>query len=221
MFRRWRRRQVSKKVKEGDGSPLLPFRFWQLLHRSLFTIEHPTGHPHDDVPVHTYAIDVNLFDDESRALLYRDGTQYAVSTMPAAFPVSGGFIEVAATMFGMKRIHLVLDSGEEQQLRPAPRTAEHGRAVFGQRFPRTSRLIAGTAIAVLLIGLAVGVPQLIEQLSQIPPIADRFGTFSAPFSPPVWVNTTLLVGGVAAAFERALTLRNHWLIDADTWLFGD
>ena len=217
MFRHWRRRRKSAKVEHGDGTPLQPFRFWHLFYRSLFVTEHPN----DDDQVHTYAVDVNFFDEKSRAFLYRDGTQHAVSKMPAAFPISGGFIEVAATMFGMKRVHLVLNSGEERQLRPAPRTAEHRRAVFGQRFPGMSRLIAGTAIVILLIGLVVGVPQLIEQVSQIPIIAERFGSFSAPFSPPGWVNTTLLVGGIAAAFERALTLRNHWLIDADTWLFGD
>jgi hypothetical protein len=33
---------------------------------------------------------------------------------------------------------------------------------------------------------------------------------------PAWANTTVTVAGVLAATERALTLRNHWLIDLDT-----
>ena len=42
------------------------------------------------------------------------------------------------------------------------------------------------------------------------------GTFTSPIQLPAWLNTALLVAGIIAAFERALTLRNHWLIDADT-----
>lgn len=34
---------------------------------------------------------------------------------------------------------------------------------------------------------------------------------------PSWLNTTLTVAGVLASLERALTLRNHWLPDVDTF----
>lgn len=207
-----------RKVEPGDGRPLPAYRHGHLLWRSLFAIEHtdPAGGT-----AHEYAVDVNLFDLDGRAALYRDGVRHAVAPLPAAFPVPGGVVEVASSMLGLKRVHLVLDSGEERQLRPAPRTAEHWRARLGQRWPRLSRWLAGTAIAVLLVGLALGLPQAVEQVSRVPAVADRFGTVTSPVSLPSWLNTTLLVAGLLAALERALTLRNHWLIDADTWLLGD
>lgn len=37
---------------------------------------------------------------------------------------------------------------------------------------------------------------------------------------PGWLNTIVALAGVAASLERAFTLRNHWLIDLDTWWLG-
>lgn len=216
MIRQWRRRRAIKKVKPGNGKPLRPYRRWHVLWRSQFLLElaGPGGEA-----VH-YAVDVDFFDLFDRAELYRDGVQHAVASSPAAFPVPGGVIEVAASTYGMKRVHLVLDSGEEQQLRPAPRTAEHWRARLGHRHPRLSRWLGATAVAVLVLGLVLLVPQVLEQVSEFPEVADWF-TFTSPISLPPWLNTTLFVAGILAAIERGLTLRNHWLIDADTWWLGD
>lgn len=213
VFGRWRRRRAVAKVKPGDGRPLRPYHPVHMLWRSLFTLElaGPGVNPVE------YAVDVNFFDLSEKAELYRDGSQHAVASLPAAFPVPGGVIEVAASTYGMKRVHLALDSGEERQLHPAPRTAEFWRARLAHRHPRLSRWIGWAAVAVLLNGLVLIVPQALEQLTRIPEAANLVGTFTSPFSPPPWLNTTLLVAGILAAMERALTLRNHWLIDADTW----
>lgn len=216
MFSRWRRQRALKKVKPGDGRRLRTFHWWHGLWRTRFvgTYAAPGEEPHE------YTVEVSYFDLEGRVELYRDGVQHATATAPAVFPVPGGVIDVAMSTFGMKRVHLVLDSGGEHQLRAAPRTMEHGRAVLHRRHPTLSRWIARTAIAVLLVGLVLVVPQLLERVTTIPEVAERVGTFTSPISMPSWLNLTLGLAGVAAGLERALTLRNHWLIDADTWMLG-
>ncbi|MGI6879699.1 hypothetical protein [Microbacterium sp. gxy059] len=150
------------------------------------------------------------------AVLYRDGVQLYRSTLPATFPVPGGVIEVAASGYGASRMHFVSERGGEQVLAPHSRTAEGLRARFDRRFPAASRGIGVLAIIILLIGLVTGIPQMIEIITQIDPIAERIGTFTSPIQLPFWLNTTLLIAGMLAATERALTLRNHWLIDFDT-----
>ncbi|HIY24637.1 MAG TPA: hypothetical protein H9837_10105 [Candidatus Brachybacterium merdigallinarum] len=151
-----------------------------------------------------------------QAALYRDGVQVARANFPAVFPVPDGAIEVATGTYGLTRMHLVPEQGPARALRPHPRTMEGRRSRFGQRHPALSRLLGVVAVLVLLISLAVTVPQIVEQVTTLEPVAERVGTFTSPISLPAWANTSLLVIGALAAFERALTLRNHWLIDADT-----
>lgn len=216
MFRRWRRQRALRKVKPGDGSRLKPYRGWHVLSRSLFflDLDGPDGEGHQ------YAVDVNYFEDW-KAVLYRDGRQEASATLPAMLPVPGGVIEVDASTWGLRRMHLLPDDGEERQLRPHPRSAEAWRARFGHRFPRASKTLGGAAIVVLLVSLALGLPQIVEWVSHQQIVADRVGTFTSPLTLPAALNTTLLVAGVVAAMERALTLRSHWLIDAESWWLGD
>ena len=71
-------------------------------------------------------------------------------------------------------------------------------------------------LALLLIGVVLMLPQAAELITSIPPVAERVGAFTSPMQLPAWLNVTVTVAGVLAAVERALTLRNHWLIDADT-----
>lgn len=197
------------KVRTGDDRPLAPMRGWQVLHRSVFGLEH-AGHRYD--------VEVLFLDDEAR--LYTDGRQTARSWLPARFPVPGGRLEVAATTYGLKRMHLVLDDGTTAALRPARGTAERWRAELGHRHPALDRWLARGAVLVLLVGLVVALPALAELVTGIEVVADLLGgSFTSPFALPAPVSTTLTVAGVAAAVERGLTLRNHWLIDLDTsWL---
>ena len=261
-FKRWRRERRLGRVRDGDGSALVDFRFRDLFgSRSLFFIrlhEQATG-PDTATPDHVYAVDVRHYaekiarkepseknawlkdivgerlteqilgsDEEAEeersqgipAALYRDGVQIARSNLPAAFPVPGGVIEAARSSYGLTRMHYVTETegGEstERMLRPHRRSPEGIRARMAHRLPRLSRFVGGIAIVVLLVGLVTGIPQGIQMISEIPPIADRFGTFTSPFQFPEWLNVTLLVAGILAAIERALMLKNHWLIDLDT-----
>ena len=61
-------------------------------------------------------------------------------------------------------------------------------------------------------------PQGAELMTGRAPVAERVGTCTAPIQLRVGLNISRMAGGVLAATERALTLRNHWLIAADpTW----
>ncbi len=66
----------------------------------------------------------------------------------------------------------------------------------------------------LVIPLALLIPQLIEVISGVPPITDRIGTFTSPIQLPAWLNLTLTVGAAVASTERALRLRYNWLLDS-------
>ena len=153
--------------------------------------------------------------------VYRDGRQIHRSNLPAAFQVPGGVIEVEASLFGLTRMHYVRD-GAELVLQPDGHSLEGLRARFGRKFPVLSRVIGAVAVVILLAGLVVGAPQLLELVTGWDVIAQRVGTFTSPINLPDWANTILFTAGVAAAIERALTLRNHWLIDMDTtwWSLG-
>ncbi|GAB3044357.1 hypothetical protein GCM10027079_06040 [Sediminivirga luteola] len=216
MWRRWRRQRTMKKVQPGTGKPLRPFRWWRALLGTRFHLDLPQ--PAGEAPAQ-YAVDVNYFAEEYRADLYLDGRHHAGSTLPAAFPVPGGVIEVAASAYGLKRMHYIGDDGESQQLQPHPRTTEGMRARFGRRFPRASRLIGAAAIVVLLVSLTVGIPQLVQFVTGFDAVAQYTGTFTSPINLPGWANTAVTAAAVLAAFERAITLRNHWLIDMETGWF--
>lgn len=216
MWRTWRRQRHLAKAKPGDRSALRPHRLWHIPTRSVFRIEVPDEHGVE----HAYSVDVSYFDWNDTIRFYCDGREQFVAEAPAAFPVPGGVVEVATGTFGVTRMHLVLDGGEERVLRPVRNSGEYWRAVAGHRYPRLSRWVGRVAVAILLVGLVLFVPQLLELVTQWDIVAERVGTFTSPISLPGWLNTTLLVAGIAASLERALTLRNHWLIDLDTWWLG-
>src|SRR5690606_32984609 len=169
-----------------------------------------------DDAVHTYAVNVNYFNEKSTAELYRDGQHYATSKLPAVFPVPGGVIEVAISTYGLKRMHYVTEDETEHQLYPDRRSSEGLRMRFDTRFPKASSAIGVAAIVILLVSLTLGLPQLAAVISQLPIIADNWGSFESPIVLPDWLNTTLLICGGLAALERALMLRSHWLIDMET-----
>ncbi|WP_204758499.1 hypothetical protein [Lentibacillus sediminis] len=217
LFRRWRRQRSVNKVKRGDGHALKPYRWTHLLSRSLF---YAKLHEDDGI-VHTYAVDVHYFSEEETAELYRDGKHYATSKLPAVFPVPGGFIEVAISTYGLKRMHFVTDDDSEYQLYPDRSSTEGLRTRFDRRFPRASSVIGTAAIVTLLVSLILGLPQLAALISQIPIVEEYLGSFESPFVLSDWLNTTLLTAGISAAIERTLMLRNHWLIDMETnWWDG-
>lgn len=209
------------KVRPGDGSQLQRFRLWQLFSRSLFYIRLADNAGQS----HVYAVDVRLLTDPKSkadheagkgkppAALYRDGIQIARSNVPAMFAVPGGVIQVATTGFGVRRMHYMSDDGTEQLLRPDRRSQEGRRARFGEVFPTVSRLLALISVVVLLVSLTLSALQGLEFLTEIPPVAERVGTFRSPVSLPAWANTGIVIAGLMAGYERATRVRHHWLLD--------
>lgn len=209
----WKRRRAARRLKPGDGHSLPRFRWWQPFSRTLFHLE-LSGE--DGLP-ETWSVDVRLWGDkddgEVRARLYRDGRHHATSKLPAEFPVTGGTIEVAASSFGLRRCHYVRDDGAERQLEPDPASAEGRRARLERDRPGTSRAIGLVSWVVLAVALVLGVPQIMAEVSQIPPVAENVGTFTSPIQLPAALNVGLVVATLLASTERALRLRYHWLLD--------
>lgn len=118
--------------------------------------------------------------------------------------MEGGTIEAQTSIYGLKRMHFVEDSGRERVLVPEPLSAEGRRAQLAVRSPGLSRVIGVAAVGILLVLVAVAAMQIAGVVTL-----------------PGWANTAATVLGVTAAMERALTLRSHWLVDIDTTWFGD
>lgn len=202
----------TKTVKPGGGQPLAPYRWWQLFSRSLLHL-HLSGV--DGAP-ETWSVDVRHggdADGEVRARLYRDGVSQATSKLPASFVVPGGAIEVAVSPFGLRRGHYVTPDGSERQLVPDPASAEGRRARLDRSNPALSRALGIASVSVLVIALAFGVPQLIEQVTQLRPIAESLGTFDSPLRLPGWANISLVLAALVASTERALRLRYNRILD--------
>ncbi|AWB89030.1 hypothetical protein [Homoserinimonas hongtaonis] len=206
--------------QRSDGRPLPPYRWWQASSRSLFHL--PLSRLGESPE--TWSIDVRRggdSDGEMRARLYRDGVYRATSKLPAAFAVPGGSIEVAASMFGLKRCHYVMYDGTVRQLVPDPASAEGRRASLERNHPAASRAIGITSAIVLTVALVLGAPQILEQITQIPLIADTVGTFANPLRLPPSVNIVLLVATLAASTERAFRLRYNRILDGGIFDDGD
>ncbi|MGW5861673.1 hypothetical protein ACWFRJ_05795 [Streptomyces sp. NPDC055239] len=213
MLKELRRRRAAQRVKPGDGRPLKRFRWWQMTFRALFYLRLPEDGGRQTV----YAVDVKHSGNKStgvvEAHLYRDGRQHALSRLPAFFPVPGGTVEVRGSGFGLKRCHYVTAKGTEHQLTPDRDSAEGRRAHFDGAHPTLSRVIGLLSSIMLVVALALLLCQLIEPVTEVEPIARRFGTFTSPVSLPTWGNILVGVGAAAASTERALRLRYHWLLD--------
>ncbi|TNC19786.1 hypothetical protein FHE66_02785 [Georgenia sp. 311] len=203
----------NRRIGPGDGHPLPRYRWWQPFSRALLHI--PLTE--DDGRASTWSVDVRLGGDsddgEVRARLYRDGVHQAVSLLPAVFPVPGGVIQVAASAFGLRRAHFVGYDGREHQLAPDPGSAEGWREQLDRTRPGLSRLIGGVSMLVLLVALVLGTPQIAQEITQFPPVAERFGSFVSPIHLPAGWNIALSVAAVVASTERGLRLRYHWLLD--------
>ncbi|GAB7051383.1 hypothetical protein [Catenuloplanes indicus] len=206
MLKEWRRDRALRRVRPGSGRPLKRFRWWQPLSRSLLYLTLPDA---------VYAVDVRHWrsDDDgyAKVYLYRDGLQLAESRVPAILPVPGGVIEVDVSGFGLRRCHYVTDAGAEFQLVPDPRSAEGRRARFARRHPVLSRGLGAISLVLLIVSLGLTLPQLAEPILRVPPLEDRFGTYTSPIDLPVWLNVALGVAVVLASTERALRLRYSWL----------
>ena len=188
------------------GAPLPPFRPSLSLERTRFAVALADGS--------TATVDVDHM--SGQASLYRDGRHVRTADMPARFPLGRDRIEVAASRYGMQRIHLVGADGTERRLDPAPGTPEHRRAQLARRHPGIGRAVAACAVVVLVVNLTLLAPQLVETVSHLPFWADHFPPFVSPVDLPPWANTALTLAAALAGIERALTFRHHRLLDAET-----
>ncbi|GAA2286971.1 hypothetical protein GCM10009853_047780 [Glycomyces scopariae] len=181
-----------------------------VLHRALYEIDlpGPAG------PVR-YTVEVDTNRDWT-AVLYADGVLQAEADLPARLPVPGGVIEADHGMYGVSRMHFTAEDGRERRLAPVRGTLEDLRGRFAHRHPRASRAIGWAAVAVLLVNLALAAPHALELATEIPRIAERFGTFDSPVDLPWWLNASLYAAGAAAATERVLTFRRNRIVDFET-----
>lgn len=216
-YRRYRHNRKVAKIKEGDGHSLKPFKFWQMLTRSLYHIDLKNRSGHYD----KYSVNVEYYEAGEEVELYLNDKHIGSSSSPATFPVPGGYIDVQTTLYGLKRMHYVGDNHSEIVLEPNVGTAEDLRKKFALKYPFASRLISWLAIFILLLSLIVGIPQFIDLITHLDIISENIGTFNSPINLPGWLNTTIIILAAAAALERALTLKNNWLIDIDTTTYGD
>lgn len=113
----------------------------------------------------------------------------------------------------MKRCRFVGDDGGIRRLTPDPASAEGRRAQLERSRPGLSRAIGALSVVILIAGLVLGVPQIVEDITRIPPVADVIGTFVSPIRLPFGVNIALLLATLAASTERALRLRYNWILD--------
>lgn len=211
---------AKRSVKPGDGHALPRFRWWQLFSRSVFHL----GLIGPDGSRQTWTVDVRHGGDSNGdvlAKLYRDGVHEATSKLPAEFVVPGGRIEVVVSGFGLKRCHYVTPDGAERQLAPDPASAEGRRARLDRAHPLLSRVMGSASLIILVVALVLGVPQIIDEISHIPPIADNFGTFTSPIHLPGWANISLVVATLVASTERALRLRYNAVLDGGLFDGGE
>ncbi|GAQ16410.1 hypothetical protein OPHB3_0327 [Oceanobacillus picturae] len=211
-IRQRKRRLKMKKVKEGDGHTLKEYRFWNIFTRSLFYIDITNDNNEKII----YAISCKYFAEEPMADLYRDGRHIAYSKLPAAFPVENGVIEIDSGGYGINRIRYATEEDKTYSVYPDKHSIRGWRMWLHKRFPQISRLIGILAIIVLLISLALSLPQLIEMITEIPRVSENIGTFESPIVFSWQSNTWIFAAGVLAGLERTLMLRNHWLIDMET-----
>lgn len=196
-----------------DENRLAPLRRRDVLHRLLYaiTLTGPDGEPLEHV------VHVDTAGDEWAAELFVGRLRRAKADLPATFDVPGGAIQVDLSLYGVSRMHFVGDDGEEQRLEPLAGTLEHRRHRLHRDRPRLSRVIEWTAIVVLVVGLVPAVPQALELLTtHVDGVRELIGSFTSPIQLPAWLNTTITLAGVTAAVERALMLRRHPVVDAET-----
>ncbi|WP_339234113.1 hypothetical protein MKX40_16590 [Paenibacillus sp. FSL R5-0517] len=215
MFSKRSQLKAARRVKIGNGRPLKVFRWWQPLSRALFylTLKNDEGQQVN------FAVDVSYWqqflgdDGKGKAHLYLDGKHHAESKLPAAFPVTGGTIEVASTVFGLKRCHYVTDEGLVHQLIPDENSAEGHRARLDREHPALSRWIGFLSLIMLIVPMFLAIPQIIGSITQVPFIAQNIGTFNSPINLPIWLNIVLGLCAAAGSVERATRLKWNSFLD--------
>lgn len=212
-LRQRKRRKKLKKVKAGDGHLLKPYRLWSIFTHSLF---HINIRNQQSGTTTSYAIKSKYFTEEPRVDLYRENRHVAYSKLPAAFPVENGVIEITHGSSGINGIHYVTATEDSFSVSPDKRSIRGFRRWVHRRFPALSAFIGMIAVVILLISIALSLPQLIETITNIPPVSEKIGTFESPIQLSIWTNFSIGIAAAIAGTERALMLKSHWLIDMES-----
>ncbi|MDG5472341.1 hypothetical protein P6709_11300 [Jeotgalibacillus sp. ET6] len=213
-----KRRRKLKKVKEGDGHRLKEYRIWNIFTHSLFHIEIINDR---DGKRTNYAIKSNYFVEEPRVDLYKEGRHVAFSKLPAVLPTDRGAIEVKTSSTGISGIHYFTEHEDAFSVFPDKRSIRGFRLWLHKQFPKISGFIGLIAIVTLLISLTLGLTQVMESFSDIPWISQNIGTFNSPINLSVWTNFAIGIAAALAGTERALMMKNHWLIDIENINAGE
>ncbi len=187
-------------MKAGDGHTLKPYRLWHIFTHSLFHIT-ITKENNEQV---NYALKSRYFADDSSVDLYHGTTHVAYSTLPASIPLENGILEVKSGGSGINKIRYLTDEAEAFSIYPDKRSVRGWRLGLHRHFPVISNCLGLLAIFVLLASLALGLPQIVEQISEIPWVAEHIGTFTSPITLSIWMNFALGLATAFAAIERAL-----------------
>ncbi len=182
----------------SDSRQLKPYAASDMLWRSMLEVDHAG---------HTWTIDANFFDWDWKIALYRNGILNETQSSPARFQLGDGVvIEAKMGYFGMQRLHLI-DGDKETMMTPVEGSAEAIRARFERDHPTASKYISAFSWTVLVIGLILMIPGLIELASHIFDFE-----FESPLRLPGRLSTMLSVAGVIAGIERGLRFKaNRWL----------
>ncbi|NMO97940.1 hypothetical protein [Paenibacillus lemnae] len=207
-----------KKVKGGDGHLLKKYQIWNIVTHSLFHVEIRSA---ADGKTTKYAIKSRYFTEEPMVDLYREGRHIAFSKLPAVLPIDQGVIEVTKSSSGINGIHFITDQEASFSVYPDKRSIRGLRWWIHKRLPKISACIGVAAVIILFISLALGSTQLLEKISEIPWVSENLGTFQSPITLSVGTNLGIGIAAFAAGLERALMLRNHWLIDIETTGWGE
>ena len=175
-----------------------PIKPWEVFWRSGFSIEHAG---------HTWTVAVAYFESEDAISLYRDGVLMEKQSTPAEFKLPlDAAIEVDTAWFALKHVRLVRGS-ETMQLEPTDGSGERWRADMARKYPRTSRIVSTASWLILVLAAVTQLPELFALIG-------RVAGFTVPFSfnLPAPVNTLLSWLGIAAAIDRALSMKyNPWI----------
>lgn len=190
---------MGQKVESGDGRPLEPVRGWEKLWRSSFGA---------DIDGARYDIDLNFFDFDEKVRLFVGGRLSETRGAPAKFPIRDGSVSVAFGMYGVRRAQIERASGDVIRMEPNSGTLEHWRRETDRRYPVASGIVSMLSWLVLVLGLLVGVTELLDLAGPHLGLED-----GSPVTVPEPFNGVIGGLGIVAALDRALMLRHHWLLD--------
>lgn len=134
--------------------------------------------------------------------------------------VPGAHIEVVTGTWGLTRAHIVHEDGREEVLDPLPGTSEAWRARMGELRPARAGRWASLAVLVLtvafvLLGLALA-EWATHQSWAVPHVAP-WSPLRLPGLAPRHPGGR---GGPGRPGTCKLTIRSHWLVDAETGWFN-